>query len=152
MSAAQDVLVSEAEALRRASRHEGPVIVDLDETLYLQNTTEDFVGAAVPGYAARAVMSLLSLALRLSRRDDRALRDLWRVRLVMILFPWTRRRWHRLCLRQGLSLANRPLLAALLAREAPFIVASSGFSTIIRPWLDAVGCAHTPLIACDIVD
>ena len=150
MSAAQDDFVSEEEALRRLRRHTGLVIVDLDETLYLQNTTEDFVGTAVPGYAARAVMALLHLILRLSRMGDRGMRDVWRVRLVMVLFPWTLRRWRRLCLEQGMALANRPLLAALLARPAPVIVASSGFSAIIHPWLDAVGCAHIPLIACDL--
>jgi hypothetical protein len=29
--------------------HEGPLLVDLDETLYLRNSTEDFIDCARPG-------------------------------------------------------------------------------------------------------
>jgi hypothetical protein len=32
--------------------HEGPLLVDLDETLYLRNSTEDFIDCAWPGLLA----------------------------------------------------------------------------------------------------
>ena len=33
--------------------HRGPVIVDFDETLYLRNSTEDFLDSARPGWLAK---------------------------------------------------------------------------------------------------
>ena len=35
-------------ALRTLVEHRGRVLVDLDETLYLRNSTEDFIGSAWP--------------------------------------------------------------------------------------------------------
>jgi hypothetical protein len=32
--------------------HDGPVLVDLDETLYLRNSTEDFINCASPALLA----------------------------------------------------------------------------------------------------
>jgi len=36
-------------ALTAIRTHEGPVLVDFDETLYLRNSTEDFIDCARPG-------------------------------------------------------------------------------------------------------
>ena len=130
--------------------HSGPVIVDFDETLYLQNSTEDFINAASPGYLAAILLRVLKIAFFWIGSDRYATRDIWRVRVVMVLFPWTVRRWKKLCRTRGAKLTNKPLLDALLDRGQPFIVASIGFSAIIKPLLEAMGCKDVQLIACDL--
>ena len=39
-------------ALAAVCAHEGPLFVDFDETLYLRNSTEDFIDCARPGLLA----------------------------------------------------------------------------------------------------
>src|SRR5690606_33225978 len=52
----------EEHVIARLQTHDGPVVVDLDETLYLHNSTEEFIGLAVPGLIAAYVLRLLDLA------------------------------------------------------------------------------------------
>ena len=42
-----------------ARHHDGLAVVDLDETLYLRNSTEHFVALAAPGFAPALVLRLL---------------------------------------------------------------------------------------------
>ena len=126
---------------------DGPVIVDLDETLYLQNSTADFLDCAAPGLFAMAALKLLDLA-RPWRRTGRAARDLWRVRLILLLFPWTLPRWRARCRAYGPALTNAGLLQALRARGQRFTIATAGFGPIVEPLLAAMGCADADVIAC----
>jgi hypothetical protein len=41
--------------------HERPVLVDLDETLYLRNSTEDFIDCAWPGPLALLLLWVLEV-------------------------------------------------------------------------------------------
>ena len=47
------------DALATIRAHGGPVLVDLDETLYLRNSTEDFLDCARPGLIALILLRLL---------------------------------------------------------------------------------------------
>src|SRR5215471_10352271 len=75
--------------------HEGPVLVDLDETLYLRNSTEDFIDLARPGLVAALLLRLLEVIRPWRWSGGESTRDIWRVRLIMLLFPWVRFRWTR---------------------------------------------------------
>src|SRR5258708_35924997 len=48
-------------ALAAVRAHDGPVVVDLDETLYLRNSTEDFIDCAWPGLLALLLLQVLDL-------------------------------------------------------------------------------------------
>jgi hypothetical protein len=143
----KDFVRSETEALRAIRSWTGLVIVDFDETLFLRNSTEEFLDSAVPGILAALLLRLLDLCAPWRWSGGAILRDVWRVRAVMWLFPWTSWRWRQRC-RVLAAQANQPLLAALQARGAPFIIASLGFSPLIRPLLDSMGCGEVRLIAC----
>src|SRR5260370_19459221 len=73
--------------------HRGPLIVDLDETLYLRNSTEDFIDCAWPGLLALLLLRVLDVLKpwRLTGGSDT--RGTWRVRATSIFFPSTRWRW-----------------------------------------------------------
>jgi hypothetical protein len=71
-------------------------------------------------------------------------RDVWRVRCIVVLFPWTRRRWKARVGALAASSANTPLIDAVNERvrrrigEAP-IVATLGFRSIVAPLVKALG-------------
>ncbi len=116
------------------------MIVDFDQTLCLENSTEAFVGAARPALLAAILFRALDL-LAPWRWWRGAVRDAWRVALVRWLFPGVARRWGR-----RPPALNEALCRALAGRR--WVIASNGFAPVIAPMLAAAGLADVPLIAC----
>ena len=48
-------------ALEAVRAYEGPLLIDLDETLYLRNSTEDFIDCARPGLLALLLLRVLDV-------------------------------------------------------------------------------------------
>jgi hypothetical protein len=69
-------------ALEALVHHDGPLLLDLDETAYLRNSTEDFLDTASPGLPALLLLRLLDAIRPWRWTGGDATRDLWRVRLV----------------------------------------------------------------------
>jgi hypothetical protein len=122
----------------------GPVLIDFDETLYLRNSTEDFIDSARPALLALIVMRLLDFIEPWRWTGGGETRDVWRVRCIAALFPWTRGRWKTRVRVLAASAANTPLIDAVNERarrrigEAP-IIATLGFRTIVTPLVSALG-------------
>src|SRR5215475_9233740 len=108
-----DYIVPEEEVLTLAESYKSTIIVDLDETLYLQNSTTDFIDCATPGIFAVIVLKILDIFSPWRWTGGQRTRDIWRVRLVLALFPWTFARWKRRCREHSGLLTNLPLLHAL---------------------------------------
>jgi hypothetical protein len=134
-------------ALELASSFEGPVIVDLDETLYLQNSTEDFISCAVPGLLALLVLRACDVLKPWRLTGGEPTRDVWRVRLIALLFPWIWRRWHRQVAKLASLHTNTALCEVLKRRSKPTMIATIGFRSIVEPLIAAIGFADLPLIA-----
>lgn len=133
-------------ALDTVVNHPGPVIVDFDETLYLRNSTEDFLDCMTPGLVGKLFLKALGL-LGPWRITGSLTRDAWRVRIVALLFPWIWLSWRARV--EALAAARvNPRLRAALARRGDVIVATLGFEPVVRPLLDAMGLAHVKLVAC----
>lgn len=133
-------------ALSALDAFDGPVLIDLDETLYLRNSTEDFLDTARPGLLALVLLKLLDLLGPWRWTGGPPARDAWRVGLIRLLFPWTIRAWRR----RATDLArhvNAPLLAALMRKPEPAIVVTAGFRPIVEPLLAAMGLAGLDLVA-----
>ncbi|WP_028006601.1 HAD family hydrolase [Solimonas flava] len=130
---------SSAEALAALRLHQGPVLLDLDETLYLRNSTEDFLDSARPGLLALLLLRLLDLLQPWRWSGGEATRDVWRVRLLLTLMPWTGSLWRRRVAALALAHGNAPLLETvhLHCREAWIVTA--GFEPIVRPLAEALG-------------
>jgi hypothetical protein len=129
-------------ALRIISEHTGPLVVDLDETLYLRNTTEDFLDTAVPGLAAVLLLRVLELfqPWRLTGGDTR---DTWRVGAILLLMPWTLLLWRRRT--QALAAAvNAPLRDVVAEAEDRTVIATLGFAPVVAPLVARFGldCAR----------
>ncbi len=138
-----------ARALAELRRFRGPVLIDLDETLYLRNSTEDFIDTARPGLLALLLMRLLDGLRPWRWSGGECTRDVWRVRCILLLLPWTRAAWERRCVRLAAAAANTPLLAALADRARagdcePPVIVTVGFEAIVRPLLSALKVAQAP--------
>jgi phosphoserine phosphatase len=148
------VLIDEITAnqtLCRLEQHQGGTIVDLDETLYLHNSTEDFIRLAQPSLIAAYLLRLLDMAApwRFVRRKDT--RDNWRLLLVVALFPWTLLRWRRFCRKVVPSRLNRQLVEGLRSNGDHVIVATNGFRIVIKPMMNAFGLEKATLVACRLL-
>jgi phosphoserine phosphatase len=134
-------------ALGALRNHDGPILLDLDETLYLRNSTEDFIDSAWPGLVALLLLRVLDVIKPWRWTGGEATRDVWRVRLIATLLPWTRKRWNARI--QGLAarFANQRLLAALRVRETAPIISTTGFQSIVTPLVKALGLPQARIVA-----
>lgn len=135
------------EALDAIAAYSGPVLVDLDETLYLGNSTEDFINQARPGLAALLLLRVLDLLRPWRWSGGETTRDVWRVRLVWTLFPWTRRRWRHAVSGHADQYGNQPLIAALRRRNTAPVIVTAGFQPVVTPLVAALGFADARIVA-----
>ncbi len=138
-------------ALEAIRKHRGPVLVDLDETLYLRNSTEDFIDTACPAPLAFAMLKLLELLRPWQWTGGQITRDAWRVRLICLFFPWTMILWRRRVTILASRWANRPLLKSLQdnyasTHKSPMIV-TLGFMQVVRPLIYRLGLTDVKIIA-----
>lgn len=124
--------------------HRGPVLLDFDETLYLRNSTEDFIDCARPALLALIVLRLLDFIEPWRWTGGETTRDVWRVRCIVALFPWTRALWRKRTGRLAVEAANTPLIQAVMARAAsphcPVpVITTLGFRCIVTPLASALG-------------
>jgi glycosyltransferase involved in cell wall biosynthesis/phosphoserine phosphatase len=127
--------------------HDGPVIVDLDETLYLRNSTEDFIDCARPGLVALVLLRIVDLLRPWRFTGGEQTRDVWRVRIVAMLMPWTRWTWRQRVRRLAPAFANQRLIAALRARADTPIILTAGFMPIVAPLVVELGFPEARLVA-----
>ena len=111
-------------ALEAIRAHEGPVLVDLDETLYLRNSTEDFVDCARPAVLALLLLRVIDVLKPWRLTGGINTRDSWRVCTISTLFPWTAWRWRVKASIFGERYLNQELKEALVSRARPPICPS----------------------------
>ena len=134
-------------ALEAIRAYDGPVLVDLDETLYLRNSTEDFIDCARPRLLALLLMRVLDVLKPWRLTGGLDTRDTWRVCAVSTLFPWIAWRWRAEVHLLAKRYLNQPLQAALQARAQPPIILTAGFTSVVTRLVAAMGFAGTLLIA-----
>lgn len=134
------------EALAALQLHDGALLIDLDETLYLRNSTEDFIDSARPRILAALLLRFLDAVKpwRLSGRDTR---DNWRAGLIALVFPWTWLVWRSRVTALARKHINEELALALSARPDAPIILTAGFTPIVTPLVAAMGLSPTRLIA-----
>lgn len=134
-------------ALAAIRGFEGPLLVDLDETLYLRNSTEDYLDSAVPGVAAAALLKLLDWIRPWRWTGGEATRDAWRVRLVTLLLPWTPRRWRGRVAQLAEAFGNHALVAVLRAHVSRPIIVTRGFGPVVAPLVAAFNLGEAGIVA-----
>ncbi len=134
-------------ALAELGAYRGTLLVDLDETLYLRNSTEDFLDTARPGLLALLLLKCVDVLKPWHLTGGAPTRDVWRVGLVMALLPWTLWRWRRRAPQLAAAHGNAALLAALRARALPVTIATVGFRPLVEPLVAAFALPGADVIA-----
>jgi hypothetical protein len=127
--------------------HDGPILLDLDETLYLRNSTEDFIDSARPSLLALVLMRTLDVVKPWRWTGGETTRDVWRVRLIATCFPRTERHWKNRVAGLAAKFTNLRLLAALKTPGRIPIIATTGFRSIVTPLVAALGLPHAQIVA-----
>lgn len=147
--------LEEITSLLRGEDRERRVFVDFDHSLFLSNSTEEFLGSARPAFLAAIILKVLATIrpwLLLSRdRGYFVWRDAIRVWCIIILMPWTlflfRRKAPQLFnryLNQGLAQALRQ------STSDKVIIISFGFGFIIRQLIRESEFVRARLVASGI--
>ncbi|MHB8744037.1 MAG: hypothetical protein ACYC9L_13035 [Sulfuricaulis sp.] len=138
--------VSPETALGAILSHGGPLLLDLDETLYLRNSTEDFIDSAYPRLLALVLMRMLDGIKPWRWTGGETTRDVWRVRLISACFPWVQSCWKNRVAKLAACSTNLRLMAALKTRTAP-IITTAGFQPIVAPLVAALGLPQAQIVA-----
>lgn len=125
----------------------GTLLLDFDETLYLRNSTEDFLDTAAPGLVALILLRVLDVIKPWRFTGGLDTRDVWRVRLVSLCLPWIWLRWRRRVRALASAHRNAALIDALRMRSGPTVITTLAFIPVVRPLLVALGVADADLIA-----
>ncbi|MEM8606114.1 MAG: HAD family hydrolase [Myxococcota bacterium] len=140
------------DAIRRLSEvnHGQHVILDFDETLFLRNSTEEYLDSIRPRFLAALVLFALS-ALKpwlwfpgVPRGEGT--QDWFRIVTLSILFPWSAARWRARSAAIAASMTNHAIGDALQP-NGPIIVASNGYRFVIEPVLEKMGVPYDQLVA-----
>jgi len=139
--------VSPETAIRAILAYGGPVLLDLDETLYLRNSTEDFIDSARPPVLALLLMRMLDVIKPWRWTGGEATRDVWRVRLISACFPWVKSRWKIRVAKLAPRFTNLRLMAALKTPGTTPIITTAGFQQIVTPLVAALGLPQAKIVA-----
>jgi hypothetical protein len=135
------------DVLAAVDAHADMIVVDLDETLYLRNSTEDFLDCIVPGLPGRLLLKLLDMLQPWRLTGGVRTRDAWRVRIAALLFPWIWAVWRRRAPSLARDRVNSALLAAIRGRDN-VAVATLGFAPVVRELLHGMNLGDVRLVAC----
>ncbi len=125
-----------------------PLIIDLDETLVLQSTTDGFLGSAWPSVAVVILLALLDRLRPWRMTGGDETRDWFRILVIAMVMPWSLIRWHLQAKSWTSRWTNTALIKAVLSHKGPVTVATRGFEPIVKPVLAALGLHHAELVAC----
>lgn len=135
-----------------AAESSTPVVLDFDQTLFLDNSTERFFDALRPRLLAFFVVAcsdwLMQFFAWLGAVKYDNVRDFARVLACTVFLPWNHFLWPGAARQLAASAMNRALLDSL-PPERPVIVLSYGFRHVIAPLLQAAGLARATLICSD---
>lgn len=128
------------------------LLVDFDETLWLRNSTEEFLSRARPAPMAAFVLRALAVCrpwrVVFGRRDGRHYRDWLRVGAVLVLMPWTYIAWRRAARNIGSKFVNERLENLIQKHRAGrVVIVSNGFRALIAPLTKGLRLKGVELIA-----
>ncbi len=132
-----------------------PIIVDFDETLFLRNSTEEYLNTLQPRVIGAVLLGLLGYLkpwnwLPGSFKGEIS-RDWLRVVISTLLFPWTLFLWSWRAQQLAHVQGSSDLLQAIATSSSRVIVATKGFAFIVSPLLKHLSLpmnTHNNLIAC----
>ncbi|MGB3671059.1 MAG: hypothetical protein WA783_10875 [Phormidesmis sp.] len=139
--------------------NDSPIIVDFDETLFLRNSTQAYLGSIYPRPVGAAFL-IVTKAIKPWRffpgafKTNNISKDWLLVVTATLLFPWTVIVWHWRAKALATTYCNQPLAQAIENNaESPIIIATLGFGFIVKPLIKHLPIAsvitdRTQIVAC----
>ncbi|NER25275.1 MAG: haloacid dehalogenase-like hydrolase [Symploca sp. SIO1C2] len=137
----------------KAAPKNTPIIVDLDETLFLRNSTQEYLNTLQPQFLGAALLFLLSYLkpwnwLPGQIKGDVS-RDWLRVVIATLVFPWTLILWRWRTKQLANNHTNTKLIESLNQKsENPIIIATLGFGFIVNPLVRHFSLPVKDVVAC----
>jgi hypothetical protein len=130
-----------------------PIILDFDETLFLRNSTAEYLNSLRPRLVGLLVLILLKLIRPWNWLPQPfkgiQIRDWFLVLIPTILLPWTLLLWQKQAQKLAENYGNGELITAVNQNPLPpIIVASLGFNFIINPILQHLPLRHDLMVGC----
>ena len=138
--------------IREASK-DTPIIVDFDETLFLRNSTAEYLNSLQPRLIGlillRAITFIQPWKLLIKTNNSAKVRDWFLVFLTTLLMPWNLILWQNKARQMAKQYNNYELTKEFNQNpNAEIIIASLGFNFIIYPILRWMPVNYTHLIGC----
>ena len=132
---------------------ETPILLDFDETLFLKNSTEEYLNSLQPRILGAILLLFLSFTKPWNwlpgKIRGEISRDWVRVVITTLFFPWTPLLWRWRGKQLAQSYSNERLVHALQKNpSASLIVATQGFDFIVRPIINHLPLPIKEIIAC----
>jgi hypothetical protein len=139
-------------SIREATQNT-PIIVDFDETLFLRNSTAEYLNSLQPRLIGllliRAITFIQPWKLFTNKTESAKARDWFLVFLTTLLMPWNLIFWQNKACHMAKEYNNSKLTKEFNQNtNADIIVASLGFNFIILPILRCMPVKYTKLIGC----
>ncbi len=143
----------------QTAEKDNPIIVDFDETLFLRNSTQLYLGSIYPRPLGAAFLLVIK-AIKPWRffpppfKANDISKDWLLVLAATLLFPWTLIVWRWRANSLATKYCNQPLAQAIDSNaEAPIVIATLGFGFIVNPLIEhlpmvSIKSARTRIVAC----
>jgi len=155
LTAPENISSDEVVQLIETAQEDTPIILDFDETLFLRNSTEEYLNSLQPRILGAILLAILSYIkpwnLLPSPIRGEFSRDSLRVIVATIFFPWTLIIWQRKAKQLALTYGNITLIQAINQNsQANVIIATLGFDFIVRPIVKhlTIDISDNDIIAC----
>ena len=130
-----------------------PVIVDFDETLFLLNSSAEYLNSLQPRFVAAIILKLLSFTkpwrLLIKSSKDSEVRDWFLILFMTLLFPWNIFLWQKNAKQLAENYSNTQLITELKKNNnTNLIIATLGFQFVVEPILKFMSINYNQLISC----
>lgn len=145
--------ISEVVNLVETAPDDTSIIVDFDETLFLRNSTQEYLNSLQPRIVGSFFLALLGLLkpwnwLPAPLKGDVS-RDWLKIVLATLFFPWTLILWQFKAKKLACSHRNNTLIKAIENNSnSRVIISSLGFDFIIRPIAKHLPIKIEQIISC----
>lgn len=133
------------------------IILDFDETLFLRNSTAEYIDSLRPRLLGFIVIFILK-ALRPWRWlpkpfSGKKTKDWYLVTVPSILLPWSWFLWQKQAKKLARKYSNEQIVRAVnTSNKTPVIVATLGFNFIVAPILEQMPIEHDRIVGCKFWD
>ena len=129
------------------------IIVDFDETLFLLNSSAEYLNSLRPRFIAAIILKILSFTkpwrFLIKKSKDSEVRDWFLILFMTILFPWNIFLWQKTAKKLAQKYSNTELIATLNNNQTSnIIIATLGFRFVVEPILKFMPIHYSQLISC----